>query len=100
MCYTVHTLDKSLVNYFFTLQSKVPLITPSPLVKVTKWLDETVGAGNWSFEWISFPKNPCNEINLSDPKVKNIAEPGGNFYFDKEEDKLMFVFRWLTEKND
>jgi hypothetical protein len=58
-----------------------------PTAGVMNWLAE---AGiRWQFDWID-----------SHSEEEKIKPNGGTFYFDTEEDRLLFCLKWLSQKEE
>ena len=71
-----------------------------PNAEVVEWLHENVGQDRWQYIWL-WPNTSQNRWtadiigdhgNLTDDD----REVGGMFYFDTEEDKLLFIMKWLS----
>lgn len=66
-----------------------------PDLHIEKWLNENIGVDRWEFRYDPYI-NPCGEISLSGEKL----ESGSTFFFDTEEDLLLFSLRWLSSKDN
>ena len=70
-----------------------------PNAEVMNWLAES--NISWQFNW-SVPELDSN-VSLNEyakQTIKIVATSGGTFYFDSEEDRLLFCLRWLSGEKD
>jgi hypothetical protein len=70
---------------------------PSP--EVMNWLAE-VGI-QWQFEWhspaaVDYQLSAVEMMEYVKLVDKNAAKSGGTFYFDNEEDRLLFCLTWVA----
>jgi hypothetical protein len=71
-----------------------------PTQKVIEWLDENIGRDKWQYDWEP-PVNPVIKnsdsvgiiIEQTDRSYKN---SGATFYFDSDEDRLLFCLKWFA----
>ena len=75
-----------------------------PTQAVIEWLDESVGRDCWQFNWKSPDGNPQISYNgdLSATLVSidyQMKTSGGTFYFDSEEDRLLFCLKYVSDSN-
>lgn len=82
-----------------------------PTAKVIEWLYENV-SDRWQFNWnddyldpstVDYSKfiNPMDYIHELNKEIKASAKKnGGTFYFDRDEDRLLFCLVWLSEINE
>jgi hypothetical protein len=71
-----------------------------PSYQVMEWLNENVSG--WEFIWTA-PKETKPVLGLMDYISEislNQKDSGGTFYFDSEEDRLLFCLRWLDKKQE
>ena len=73
-----------------------------PAAEVMNWLAE---AGiKWQFDWhypeATDPSGVFEMVEYVNLVQKNTEKGGGIFYFDTEEDRLLFCLKWLSEKED
>lgn len=72
---------------------------------VKEWLDTAIGPGNWHYIWVAPNNLPLNEMLGSTSydavyiEAKRLKGTGAYFYFESEEDLLLFNMRWLIEGN-
>jgi len=69
-----------------------------PRPEVINWLEET--NVQWQFEWHSpaavDPSSVFEMMEYVKLVDKNAAKSGGTFYFDNEEDRLLFCLTWVA----
>jgi hypothetical protein len=74
----------------------------SPSDDVMNWLAEA--DIRWQFEWkypeTTDPGSVFEMYEYVDIVQKNTEKGGGIFYFDTEEDRLLFCLKWLSEKEE
>jgi hypothetical protein len=70
-----------------------------PTIEVMDWLAET--GINWQFNWTDPEETDPNGVFAMVEYVeiihKNTAKSGGTFYFDSEEDRLLFCLKWIAD---
>jgi len=70
----------------------------TPTASVMNWLAET--DIKWQFDWI-YPEKPdpgsvFEMVEYIDILQKGVEKSGGIFYFDNEEDRLLFCLKWIA----
>ena len=69
-----------------------------PSLAVMLWLHENVNG--WQFNWTyPEPDEPNRFIDVMEyikEVNKNYKKGGGTFYFDSEEDRLLFCLKWIA----
>ena len=71
----------------------------SPSADVMNWFAE-IGI-NWQFEWqypeATDPSGVFEMVEYVDIVTKLEAKAGGTFYFETEEDRLLFCLTWMCD---
>ena len=75
-----------------------------PRQAVIEWLDEIVGRNCWQFDWqkpvenlpVSYSSDLTATLVSIDHQMKT---SGGTFYFDSEEDRLLFCLRYVSNND-
>jgi len=74
-----------------------------PTTEVIEWLHENVGLDCWQFDWDP-PVDPVVKNVDNRSIIDHINEvcnqhyrSGATFYFDKDEDRLLFCLKWISE---
>ena len=69
-----------------------------PAAAVMNWLAES--NISWQFDWhypeATDPSGVFEMMEYIDLVQKKTEKGGGIFYFDTEEDRLLFCFKWIT----
>ena len=69
-----------------------------PAAEVMNWLAEA--NIQWQFEWTHPEDDEPNRFINMDAYIKSVNEHykkgGGTFYFDSEEDRLLFCLKWVA----
>lgn len=70
-----------------------------PTSEVMNWLAES--DISWQFNW-NLPKldNITTLKEYAQQTIEVVQTSGGTFYFDNEEDRLLFCLRWLSGDKD
>ena len=73
-----------------------------PAAAVMNWLAES--NISWQFDWhypeATDPSGVFEMMEYIDLVQKKTEKGGGIFYFDTEEDRLLFCLKWLSNKED
>ena len=73
-----------------------------PSAAVMNWLAES--DIKWQFDWhypeATDPSGVFEMVEYVNLVQKNTEKGGGIFYFDTEEDRLLFCLQWLSEKEE
>jgi hypothetical protein len=73
-----------------------------PSAAVMNWLAES--DIKWQFDWhypeATDPSGVFEMVEYVNLVQKNTEKGGGIFYFDTEEDRLLFCLKWLAEKEE
>ena len=69
-----------------------------PKQSVIEWLEENVGSNRWQYDW----DPPVDPVIKNSDSVGYVRETdriyrtsGATFYFDSEEDRLLFCLKWI-----
>ena len=86
--------DTRVTEYVAARRGKVPKF------EVMDWLHENVGMDGWQFDW-KVPENEgpvrLKEVMAYISEVNDsYRQAGGTFYFDSEEDRLLFCLKWIA----
>lgn len=70
-----------------------------PTTEVIEWLHENVGLDCWQFDWDppidALIKNTDLMIEIETVQ-NNTTGTGATFYFDNDDDRLLFCLKWLA----
>lgn len=69
-----------------------------PSSAVMNWLAET--DIKWQFDWkypeVTDPGSVFEMVEYVETVHRNTVKSGGTFYFDSEEDRLLFCLKWMA----
>ena len=71
----------------------------SPTAAVMHWLAES--NISWQFNWNMVPLDGISSVReYAQQTIEVVEKTGGTFYFDTEEDRLLFCLRWLSNDKE
>jgi hypothetical protein len=90
--------DTRITEYVKARRGKVPKF------EIMDWLHENVGMDGWQFDW-QYPEttDPTSVQEMGEfiEQVRSSTQAsGGTFYFDSEEDRLLFCLKWFNGDDD
>ena len=102
MCFKPYSVfvgyDNRITDYQQGKRGKIPNAA------VLEWLHENIGQNRWQFDWEpptdAVIKNVDNRsvIDHVNDVANQYSSSGATFYFDSEEDRLLFCMKWLSGK--